>query len=496
MANRYSFISLALLAVAIFLNLYLFPAQALAQTQQYTVTDLGTLDGQGDSYAHGINSSGQVAGSTVTSGQESNIRAFLYSRGLMKQLGTLGGIRSEASALNDAGQVVGHSTIAGSSSAQEMNAFLYQDGVMTSLGTLPQDTGSFGFNINNSGQVVGASYKNVVNNSTFPPVTVRFEHAFLYSGGVMQDLSALLGGAHSRASGINDSGVVVGRFVFREDLPGCPHPFLYSGGTMTDLGALSGFPCSEAVAVNNFGEVIGVSRTQDTRSSRFFLYRGGVMHDLGNLGDRGSHASDINNAGQIVGAIAPGGGTSFAFLYSDGTLLDLNSLIPAGSGWTLGSASNINDAGQIVGSGVHNGARRAYLLTPTVPTLITEPNSDRALALDSVTFVRDPFPVRTAHNFSDDGRTRVALFARSVVLAPDEPTSVLTAQVEDMQHGVLTLPVEYVGKVHQFGWLTQIIVRLPEELEGGGDVKISIALRGVRSNSPIIGIKPAAGNVP
>jgi len=78
MANRYSFISLALLAVAIFLNLYLFPAQTLAQTQQYTVTDLGTLDGQGDSYAHGINSSGQVAGSTVTSGQESNIRAFLY----------------------------------------------------------------------------------------------------------------------------------------------------------------------------------------------------------------------------------------------------------------------------------------------------------------------------------------------------------------------------------------------------------------------------------
>ena len=53
-----------------------------------------------------------------------------------------------------------------------------------------------------------------------------------------------------------------------------------------------------------------------------------------------------------------------AFLYHGGALYDLNSLIPAGSGWTLSLAIGINDAGQIAGAGFHNGQQRAFLLTP------------------------------------------------------------------------------------------------------------------------------------
>jgi hypothetical protein len=43
---------------------------------------------------------------------------------------------------------------------------------------------------------------------------------------------------------------------------------------------------------------------------------------------------------------------------------DLNTLLPAGSGWLLNTATDINDRGQIVGAGMHNGHHRAYLLTP------------------------------------------------------------------------------------------------------------------------------------
>ncbi|HYP02564.1 MAG TPA: Calx-beta domain-containing protein, partial [Pyrinomonadaceae bacterium] len=326
---------------------------------RYTVTDLGTLDGSDSSTAFGLNSSGQVVGSTKASGKEDSIRAFLYSRGLMKNLGTLGGIRSEAAAINNDGHVVGTSNTA----SQRRNAFLYRDGVMSSLGTLPEDDGSYAFDINNSGRVVGASYKVVVLNP-FPTFAYNFERAYLYSGGVMQDLSALLGGAHSRASGINEAGDVVGRFAFRENSRDCPHPFLYSGGKMTDLGEISGFPCSEAVDVNDSGEVVGASRTQDSRNARLFLYRDGVMYDLGDLGDQGSHPFDINNAGQIVGTNVPRGKPVFAFLYEKGILLDLNSLIAADSGWTLASATDTNEAGQIVGWGIHNGESRAFLLTP------------------------------------------------------------------------------------------------------------------------------------
>jgi hypothetical protein len=49
-------------------------------------------------------------------------------------------------------------------------------------------------------------------------------------------------------------------------------------------------------------------------------------------------------------------------------MADLNSLIPAGSGWVLTGASAINDSGGIVGTGVVNGQAHAFLLTPTTTT--------------------------------------------------------------------------------------------------------------------------------
>ena len=363
MISRCSSRSFNILLTAVIFTLCL-SVTTTAQTPapRYTVTDLTPPVCCEGGTAFGLNSSGHVVGYAIYGGREDNIHAFLYRQGLFINLSALGVFRSEATAVNDDDLVVGTSN----TSSGRRNAFLYRDGVMTSLGTLPEDDGSLAFDINNSGQVVGASYKVVVLNP-FPTFAYNFERAYLYSGGVMRDLSALLGGAHSRASGINQAGEVVGRFAFRENSRDCPHPFLYSGGKMTDLGEISGFPCSEAVDVNDSGEVVGASRTQDSRNARLFLYRDGVMYDLGDLGDQGSHPFDINNAGQIVGTSVPRGKPVFAFLYEKNILLDLNSLIAADSGWTLESATGTNDGGQIVGWGIHNGKRRAFLLTPTAP---------------------------------------------------------------------------------------------------------------------------------
>src|SRR5436190_19902379 len=43
---------------------------------------------------------------------------------------------------------------------------------------------------------------------------------------------------------------------------------------------------------------------------------------------------------------------------------DLQTKIPADSGWTLLGASGINEHGQIVGNGLHDGILRAFLLGP------------------------------------------------------------------------------------------------------------------------------------
>lgn len=88
------------------------------------------------------------------------------------------------------------------------------------------------------------------------------------------------------------------------------------------------------------------------------------MIDLGALGYAYSVADGINKNGQVVGSAFNATGTDHAFLYSGGHMLDLTSLLPSGSGWTLQDAYGINSLGQIVGDGVVNGQEEAFLMTP------------------------------------------------------------------------------------------------------------------------------------
>jgi uncharacterized protein (TIGR03437 family) len=131
-----------------------------------------------------------------------------------------------------------------------------------------------------------------------------------------------------------------------------------------------------------------------------------------------------------------------------------------------------------------------FTITPNStapPALLTEKSTNRAIALDSVTFMRDPFPLTNTYNFSLDQRTRIMLFAVGLELMPGEDASVVTAQAEDSAHRIYPLAIEYVGKVPGFDWLTQVNIRLPDGLATAGDVLVSISLRGAASNKVVIG---------
>jgi probable HAF family extracellular repeat protein len=289
---------------------------------QYTVTDLGALPGETYSEATGINNAGQVVGRSTPNG---NSHAFLYSGGVMSDLGTLGGSYSEATGINNAGQIVGTSYTTGGLS----RAFLYSNGTMTDLGILPSGSGNYANGINDAGQIVGQAYT-----------------AFLYSNGSMTDLGTLPGGTWSAAYAINSAGQVVGYSTTTGPSP--RHAFLYSNGSMTDLETLGGV-YSYATGINNAGQIVGYSYTTGDAAIHAFLYSDGVMTDLGTVpGGSQSYAHDINDAGQIVGNTDTG-----AFLYNGGVMTDLNSLIDPASGWTLQAANAINDNGQIVGYGIH-----------------------------------------------------------------------------------------------------------------------------------------------
>lgn len=120
---------------------------------------------------------------------------------------------------------------------------------------------------------------------------------------------------------------------------------------------------------------------------------------------------------------------------------------------------------------------------PPSPVLLTEENTDSAIALASVDTLRDPFPLIDTFNFSSDNRTRVMLFGINLDLLPDENSTAVTAHAQDAQLNNYPLLVEFVGKVPNYDWLTQVVVTLPDNLPTNQDILASVTLHGQTSNT-------------
>jgi len=126
---------------------------------------------------------------------------------------------------------------------------------------------------------------------------------------------------------------------------------------------------------------------------------------------------------------------------------------------------------------------------PPPPLLLTEENTDIAIALSSVSALRDPFPLIDPFNLSTDRQTRITLFATNLDLLPDDTSSAVIAVAEDSLMNVYPLTVESVGKVPGLDWFSQIVVKLPSNLPSGQDVRVSITLHAQTSNKARIRIK-------
>ena len=296
---------LAVIAAA-FGALTILPTRVQANAIAYTVTHLGTLGGTADSYPLGINATGQIAGDSFLAGN-SAIRAARWTGTTPTNLGTLGGPESHATGINATGQVAGYSSITGNTA---IHATRWTGTTAQDLGTLGGSS-SLGYDINDFGQVTG--YSNLTGNSA--------DHAVRWTGTTPTDLGTL-GGSSSYGNDINDSGQVAG-WAFT--LSNAKHAVLWTGTTPTDLGTLGG-SLSAAYALNNAGDVIGLSYLAGDTVTHAFLYTGGTMYDLNDL-------------------ILPGSGvTNFSI---------------------SGFGGGINDSGQIAATDTINGQRHALRLTPT-----------------------------------------------------------------------------------------------------------------------------------
>jgi probable HAF family extracellular repeat protein len=346
--------------------------------QNGVLTDLGTLPGGTSSCEQWITDTGLIVGGSTNGIMDPllgvpEVQATLWLGKKPFDLGTLGGYESVPYSANDFGQVVGGAanTIPDAyntggfnfavQAATQVHAFLWERGVMRDLGTLGDGTDSVAFYVNDLGQVNGISFtNNIVNATTGLPTT----DPFVWQNGKMTDLGTL-GGVYAIGNYMNDRGQVAGSSDLAGDQTG--HPFLWSKATgMQDLGTLGGV-FGSAEWMNNTGEVIGFSTIPGDQGTDAFLWKNGVMTNISPTTDTFGEAEGINDLGQIVGGAQDSQGNGYGFLWQNGgPMVHLYDLAVPGSDLiAFQEATFINNRGEIAGNGTDPaGNDHAALMIP------------------------------------------------------------------------------------------------------------------------------------
>jgi probable HAF family extracellular repeat protein len=241
----------------------------------------------------------------------------------------------------------------------QLRAFLWSNGFMRDLGTLGgNDAAAYG--INDAGQVMGVSFTNAVPNGT---TGIPTQDPFFWDNGHMVDIGTL-GGTVGYPYSMNSRGQVVGQSNLAGD--GAFHAFLWDRGRLTDLGTLGG-TLSIALWVNDAGEAAGVATTSGDLGAHGVLWKNGRTIDLGNLpGFPRSTGISINSREQIAGNVFTDDLSVFhAMLWQVGEIIDLNAYVSEGSGITLTQANVVNERGEIYVQGIlANGDAHLFLLRP------------------------------------------------------------------------------------------------------------------------------------
>ena len=246
-----------------------------------------------DSQAAGLNERGEVVGSAQST--QNTYIGMLYRQGESEALPI-----TLANGINNHGQIVGFSNTFQPLPNVQWVAQLYQDGTVTDLGNL----GGLYANataINERGEIVGQS-------STTDSLTPPF-HAFIYRRGKMTDLGTL-GGQATGATAINSHGTVTGVSSLPETTAEVvyEHAFLYRSGRLIDLGVVGSDFSSNGMAINDSDDVVGMSTTS-TGSQLAMIYTHGKMWHLQDLVESSStlashvnlyQATGINNDGWIA----------------------------------------------------------------------------------------------------------------------------------------------------------------------------------------------------
>jgi probable HAF family extracellular repeat protein len=359
---------------------------AIGWSQEYTVTDLGTLGGT-YSLATAVNNKGQVAGQSTTPTQiqaNGQADAFLYSKGKMTDLGNFGGDSGSnttyfftansangvtgniANAVNDDGVVAGMAFDADGNP----HPFLWSAGTMQDLA--PGQVGAaFGINANEVAVgAIGSGYS-LDGSSDFNGYGAIFNGVGSFAG-VPIPASLLV----SSPVAINNTGQMAGSCT--ADVYTTVFACLSIGTTVQELQPLNGYWASFANAINDSGNTCGESYSSVGPTATAWI--GGSALNLGmppNTYD--SKCDGMDDFGQYVGNVNSGASNQIGVLWDPvHGARDLNKLIPKffhkGHAFVITNAVSLSNAGFIAAQCLYeNGNNHACLLTPN-PVLILRDN--------------------------------------------------------------------------------------------------------------------------
>ena len=369
--------------------------QPKAQPPRYYVFNLGAPGGGTIAMAASINDIGWVAGDAYQAGNTTE-HAELWV-GSPFDLGTLGGSNSAVAWPNksDRGEIAGVAETGETNPLKEdwscalanfpaitnqiCLGFAWQGGVMSPLPPLPGGLDSYASAVNNRGQVAGWAENGIHDSTCHLPQVLQFE-AVIWGPklGELTQLPPLSPDPDSAATAINDKGQVIGISGLCSNAVGgtsAMHAVLWDNGTPMSLGNFDGgVAWNTPTAINNRSQIVGFANLAGTQNGAFnpvaFLWT--KEHHIQKIPPVGEDANNlawgINEHEQVVGDSCVDNTLSNcrAFLWQNGRVTDLNTLIQSDSSLHLFLANDINDHGEIVGFAVdaNTGAIVAFMAVP------------------------------------------------------------------------------------------------------------------------------------
>jgi probable HAF family extracellular repeat protein len=263
------------------------------------------------------------------------------------------------------------------STGYKCEGFVWEKGTMRRLPTLG-GTHGFAAGANNQGQIVGWAENNVRDPTCTPPQIFQFR-AVIWGphGRDIQELPLLPGDTSSAATAINDAGQVAGISGTCDDAIGgltAAHAVYWDAGGVIEIPNFGGKEFNTPTAINERGDIAGFGdHVGDLITEAFFWSRDKRFVGLGFLPGHGfSEAFGINNRRQVVGLSCTAAVTDCrAFLWQDGVMLDLNQFVNLPPGVVrLTHAMDINDDGVITGRAITTtNTLPAYVATPVQPAV-------------------------------------------------------------------------------------------------------------------------------